>query len=769
MNDTHTRFRHFRVDTDIHGVATVTLDVQGRPLNVFDDEVLAELGQIVSLLETRGETAMVVFRSGKESGFLAGADVRAIRGLVSRQQVERVLMLGQQLFTRVEQLPMPTVAAIHGPCLGGGLEFALACDYRIARDNSSTQIGLPEIKLGLIPGWGGTQRLPRLIGGQAALDLILRGRSLDARETHQIGLADRAVSPLGWEGGIESFVADCLGGRLPRRGGLIAHCKRKLADNAVARRLACRIAFRRLAAQRRHYPAISAAIRAVAAADRRNLDGMAIERQQFLEVWDSPTSGHLIDLFLHREAARQPATWVPGQSRLAHDRPVRTLGVVGAGAMGAGIGQLAAHRGFRVTLLEVDEAAAEAGRERVGSLFRRLAQRKQWPPEQLETALRSVRFTCDTEDLEHCDLVVEAVIEDEPTKHEVFRRLQDAVQASAVLATNTSSLSVDSMASVTLRGEKVAGLHFFNPVHRMELVEVVRGGATDDETVAKLLGFVRALGKTPIVTSDSPGFLVNRVLFPYLGEAVMMLREGVDIAKIDREVRQFGMPMGPLELLDQVGIDVAWHVARSLRPVLAEAETVTDSLGILVDQQRLGKKSGYGFYRYRRGRRREAVVLPPEFPRQYRPASADRFVDDGMTLVQRRAIYPMLAEAVRCLEGRVVANAWAIDLGMVLGTGFAPHTGGPLHLIDQIGAANVLENLHRLAALYGPRYQPPGMLERVANDGSRFIHTPGRTGADGTRRPPTVSGDASASAADGAKSGPHDEPQQERSEGGTRR
>lgn len=768
MNETHTRFRHFRIATDVHGVVTVTLDVKGRPLNVFDDEVLTELGQIVSLLETRGETAMVVFRSGKESGFLAGADVRAIRGLDSREQVERVLMMGQQLFNRVERLPMPTVAAIHGPCLGGGLEFALACDFRIARDNSSTQIGLPEIKLGLIPGWGGTQRLPRLISGQAALDLILRGRSLDAREAHQIGLVDRAVSPLGWEGGIESFVADCLGGRLPRRGGLIANCKRKIADNTVARRLACRIAFRRLASQRRHYPAISAAIRAVIAADRRKLDGMAVERQEFLNVWDTATSGHLIDLFLHREAARQPATWVPGQSRVAHDRPIRTLGVVGAGAMGAGIGQLAAHRGFRVTLLEVNEAAANAGRERVESLFRRLAQRKQWPPEQLETALRSVRVTCETEELEHCDLVVEAVIEDEPTKHDVFRRLQDVVQASAVLATNTSSLSVDSMANVTLRAEKVAGLHFFNPVHRMELVEVVRGAATDDETVAKLLGFVRALGKTPIVTSDSPGFLVNRVLFPYLGEAVMMLREGVDIAKIDREVRQFGMPMGPLELLDQVGIDVAWHVARSLRPVLVDAEAVIEPLGILVDQQRLGKKSGYGFYRYRRGRRREPVVLPPEFPRHYRPASADRFVDDGMTLVQRRAIYPMLAEAVRCLEARVVANAWAIDLGMVLGTGFAPHTGGPLHLIDQIGAATVLDNLTRLAAFYGPRYEPPPMLKRVATDGSRFITAPQGSGTDGKGRPQAFPDDAPVAEAEHARSRPSDDPDDERPEGGNR-
>ena len=277
------------------------------------------------------------------------------------------------------------------------------------------------------------------------------------------------------------------------------------------------------------------------------------------------------------------------------------------------------------------------------------------------------------------------------------------------------------MADATRRREKVAGLHFFNPVHRMELVEVVRGAETDDATVARAVSFVRALGKTPVVTADAPGFLVNRILFPYLGEAVMMVRERVGVAKIDRQVRRFGMPMGPLELLDQVGLDVALHVARSLRAVLGEAAAVIDPLAVMTEHDRLGKKSGSGFYGYRHGKKRKPAELPKGFPLQYRPASSDRFVDDGLTLTQQRAVYPMLAEAARCLEQGVAEQPWAVDLAMVLGTGFAPHTGGPLHLIDAIGAEKVVENLDRLAAFYGDRFSPPVLLREMASERRRFF------------------------------------------------
>ncbi len=724
-----TKYEHFSMETDDRGVTTVKLDVRGRPMNVLDASVITELEQIVSWLALRDDAPLTVFRSGKESGFLAGADVKAIRAIDSAEQAEATLKRGQRLFDRVEQLPMPTLAVLHGPCLGGGLEFSLACDYRIARDNSSTQIGLPEIKLGLIPGWGGTQRLPRLIGCREALEMILQGRSLDAQQALRIGLIDEAVSPLGWESNVEALVDDCLAKRLTRRPMDRRVGRRWMDITAPGRQLLFWFVARRIASQSRHYPALAAAIRAVRAGFDRNTDGFACERQEFVRLLNTATSSNLIDLFLAREAARSLGTWVGESARVAHEHPIRTVGVVGAGAMGAGIGQLAAHRGFQTRLTEVDDAAAEAGQARIEGLFKRLAERKRWAPEQLETALQSVTVSTDPGDLVTCDLVIEAVVERESVKHDVFRRLDQSVQASAILATNTSSLSVDSMAAVTDRPEKFAGLHFFNPVHRMELVEVVRGENTDEETVAKLVGFVRALGKTPIVTSDSPGFLVNRILFPYLGEAVMMLREGVEPGTIDRQVRRFGMPMGPLELFDQVGLDVALHVARSLQSVLTDSGPVIDPLAVMAEHDRLGKKSGIGFYRYRRGKRQQPAALPPGFPRQYRPTSADRFVDDGMTVVQRRAVYPMLVEAVRCLEQGVVEHPWAIDLGMVLGTGFAPHTGGPLHLIDHIGPATVRENLRRLAVFYGSRFEPPAMLEEIADEEGCFFSDQPRAGS----------------------------------------
>ena len=724
MNDQkiNDQYEHFAVETDHRGVITVTLSVRDRPMNVFDAAVITELERIVDWLHTREDAVFAVFRSGKESGFLAGADVKAIRAIGSAEQADALVTRGQALFQRVERLPMPTLAVLHGPCLGGGLEFSLACTYRVARDNSSTQIGLPEIKLGLIPGWGGTQRLPRLIGCRAALDLILQGRSLDAREAFRLGLIDRTISPHGWDSEIDQFIDDCLSGQVAnsahhRRGGWL----RWIQDCWPMRQVMFEIVGRKIASRARHYPALSAAVRAVHGGYDRTSNGFESERREFVQLWNTPTSRNLIDLFLAREAARSLGTWVGDRGRVAHERPIRTLGVVGAGAMGAGIGQLAAARGFQVNLMEVDAAAAEAGRARVEKLFRRLALRKSWPAEQLEAALQSVAVSCDADDLTACDLVIEAVVEQESVKQDVFGRLDRSVQASAILATNTSSLSVDSMATATGRPEKVAGLHFFNPVHRMDLVEVVQGEMTDDETVARLVGFVRALGKTPIVTSDSPGFLVNRILFPYLGEAVMMLREGEDIQTIDQQVRRFGMPMGPLELLDQVGLDVALHVARSLRSVLADSGPVIDPLAVMAEHDRLGKKSGVGFYHYRRGVRRQPAALPSGFPRQFRPSSSDSFVEDGMTAIQRRAVYPMLTEAIRCLQQRVVRHAWAIDLGMVLGTGFAPHTGGPLHLVDKIGPATVLENLRRLTVFYGPRYQPPTLLEDLVESDGRFF------------------------------------------------
>ena len=717
MNSTN--YNCFDVKIDSRNVAFVTLDVPGRPLNVLDRQAMQELRQIVEDFEANDAINLVVFRSGKESGFLAGADVASIAEINSPDEAMRLLEEGQQLFDRIDQLPMPTLAVIHGPCLGGGLEWSLACDHRIARDNSSTQIGLPEIKLGLIPGWGGTQRLPRLVGLTMGLSMILQGRPKNAKAAANIGLIDQAIAPETWDTDVDAFIEaiindrDSLPPRRPRRRSTWL-----LEFTALGRAIVFRSAKKRVASKSESFPALASAIRAVAAGYRRGIDGFRAEREEFAGLISTSTCRRLLELFFAREKARNTKTWSPKLSEVIHADPIRSIGVIGGGAMGAGIAQLAALRGFDVTLKEIDDETVDSARSRVSALLDHVADRKRWNRSQRESVSQRISFTAEKSELAKVDLVIEAIVEREDLKCAVFTELDRAVRPGAIFATNTSSLSVDRMAAVLKRPSDFAGLHFFNPVHRMELVEVVRGAKTSDQTIAKLVGLVRALGKTPVVTTDSPGFLVNRVLFPYLGEAILMIREGYDARKIDQEMKRFGMPMGPCELLDQVGLDVAAHVATSLSTTLVGVEPVIEQLSAMTGDGLLGVKSGQGFYQYAKGKRAEPTILPG--PINTEP-ELDDFVSDGLSPIARRLVYPMLAESIRCHQEKVVREPWAIDLAMVLGTGFAPHLGGPLHLVDAIGHQQVLQNQCRLRSVFGKRFAPPKSLFATADRGLKFF------------------------------------------------
>jgi 3-hydroxyacyl-CoA dehydrogenase/enoyl-CoA hydratase/3-hydroxybutyryl-CoA epimerase len=718
-------YRSFSVVTDNRGVTTVTLDVPDRPLNILNELVMSELDEIVHNLETRDKCKVVVFRSGKESGFLAGADVRAISQIDSPRQAGQLIDRGQRLFDRIEWLPVPTIAVIHGPCLGGGLEWALSCDYRIARDNSSTKIGFPEIKLGLMPGWGGTQRLPRLVGLTNALTLILQGKNLSALEAEKIGLIHRAIKPEDWDGEVEGIISQLLSGTvIPRRHTAGPLFQRLAEKTRLGRALIFSTAEKKIASKAKHYPALKAAIKAIRASYGLRPEGFLTERDEFIDLLATPTCRNLIEIFFAREMARNPRTWSQARDTLQED-PIRKVGVIGAGAMGAGIGQLAAQHGYDVVLKEVNADAAAAGQTRIDGLIDKLAKHKQMSLQERTTLADRIQVTTDDEHLKDVDLVIEAVVEKADVKQSVFASLDQITGSKTILASNTSSLSIADMAQATARPGLVAGLHFFNPVHKMELVEVVRARSTDDTSIQRLIGFVKSLGKTPVVTADERGFLVNRVLFPYLGEAVWMIAEGQNVEALDKQIRRFGMPMGPLELLDQVGLDVALHVARSLESVLVDVQPVVDQLALMVNDQRLGTKSESGFYRYQKGRRNGAG----DFPRTKltAPSAAavedrdDKFVKDGLTLVQRRLIYPLLAESIRCKQQAIVQESWAIDLAMVLGTGFAPHLGGPLHLVDKIGAHIVHANLKQLQSIYGDRFRVPELLDEMAENRLSFF------------------------------------------------
>ncbi|MEJ5276205.1 MAG: 3-hydroxyacyl-CoA dehydrogenase NAD-binding domain-containing protein [Thermogemmata sp.] len=709
-------WEHLRWERDEREVEVVTFDVSGSPVNIFTEGLFAELRSLVERWE-RSLPRAVVFRSGKASGFLAGADVKQIQRLQTEEEVEAVLRAGQDLFTRLERLTCPTLAAIHGPCLGGGLEFALACRIRIARDDPSTRLGLPEVQLGLIPGWGGTQRLPRLIGWRRAVTMILEGSTLHARKAWEAGLVDAVYPPESWEAGIESFLADRL------RGLPVPYPRRSLTDRLVDGTWAGRWwllvqARKRLGIKAEHYPALLASLRAIEAGMRGGVEqGYAAEREEFRRVVFTPQSRRLIELFFAREKARKASTWVRAAVR---PRAFQKAVVVGGGVMGSGIAQLLAVNGLSVVIKEIQPDLAAAARQRVEELTRAAVSKGVLPAAEAEAALQRLTATAEWGPAAGADLAIEAVVEKEEVKREVFRQLAEQLGAEAVLVSNTSALSITRLAEAVDQPPRVAGLHFFNPVHKMPLVEVVRTPFTSEEAIAALVELVRKVGKVPVVVNDSPGFVVNRILFPYLDEAVRLLREGIAAEAIDRAAVRFGMPMGPLELLDQIGVDIAADVSRTFAALAAEPSPTPEYFAAMVADGALGKKSGRGFYRYD-GEKKKGVSPWGQVRGGEAVASvSDEEVENGLSELQQRLIYPMINEAARCLESGVAEEAWIIDLAMVLGTGFAPFRGGPLHTADALGIPRVVRELDVLQRRFGPRFTPAALLRMLASEERDF-------------------------------------------------
>jgi 3-hydroxyacyl-CoA dehydrogenase/enoyl-CoA hydratase/3-hydroxybutyryl-CoA epimerase len=718
--------RHFRLDDGGDGVTVVTLDVAGRSMNVFDEPVIRELAAVLDRLEAQPGLKAVVFRSGKPSGFLAGADVKKIASIGTPEEATEIIAAGQTLFNRIEALPVPTLAAIHGPCLGGGLEFALACRHRIARDDASTRLGLPETQLGLLPAWGGTQRLPQRVGLIPALGMILRGEKLTPGKAFKLGLVDRTAAPAAFEEAVRQAAAELAesGTLKPTRPPKLSFVARLVNHTRPGRWLALEGTKRRIARSARHYPALAEALEAIRRGVQHSREeGLRSEREAFARLLFTPTCRSLLGLFFQREKARSVGSWLGEDARGGDEKPIERVGVIGAGAMGAGIAQLAAYQGLSVVLKDVEQSALDAGMAKIGGLFNEAVQSRRLRPDEAAARGGAITPTLDWSAFADVDLAVEAVVEREDVKRQVFADLEANTRPDALLATNTSSLSVARMAGAVADPARVAGLHFFNPVHRMELVEVVRAPATSDRTIAALLRLVKKLGKTPVVVADSPGFLVNRILFPYLAEAVRMNGEGVGAEAIDRTMRRFGMPMGPLELLDHVGIDVAAHVARSMTGVLAESAPTAERLAAMVGRGDTGKKSGRGFYHYKNGQRGKPVV--PDGA-----AASPTLLDPDV--IERRLVLALVNEAARCLEEHVAHEAWVVDLAMVLGTGFPPFRGGPLRLADERGIAQVLADLTALEQEHGERFAPCERLRRMADDGQSFY-------TDRTSKAPAVS------------------------------
>ena len=706
-----------RVDRPEAGLAVVVLDPPHRRIAVFDQPLLADLDAALDELEADGGLRGVVLTGREPTSFSAGADIDALAAITDPELGRALAAVGQEVFERLARLPARTVAAVGGPVPGGAYEICLACDLIVAADHPSTRIGLPETRLGILPGWGGCQRLPRRIGVPRALDAILSGRLLPPIPAKRRGLIDRITPPEY----LLRVACDIAMGRTRAR----AHSRGRAAwlvdRNPLAIALIRRSASKALRTRTRgRYPAPERALELVCAAPTRPLKrGLAEEARALGELAVSPECKHLVSIFRLSEEARK-ADRLEGSERA---RGFARVGVVGGGVMGGAIAGLAAERGMEARLADLEQRALDEAvlqhRERQSErLKRRRVQRHE-----ADAALDRLETTRDAIGFGRCELLLEAIVEELEVKRRVLARFAELLPPQAVIATNTSSLSVGAISEDLPDPSRVVGVHFFNPVARMPLVEIVPGPATSEEVVARAARFALDLGKTPVIVRDAPGFLVNRLLGPYLDEAGCLLAEGVPPSRIDELALRFGMPMGPLELLDEIGFDVAARAGRSLHEALGERMRPQEVLERMIEAGFLGKKNGRGFYEGSGRKRRLREDLASHLPRSGEVGAQldDREVIDRMILA-------MLAEAARCLEEEVVRGAGQLDLASVLGMGFPPFRGGILSHADSLGAKNLVRRLEELAARPhvarrpgGPeRFRPAELLQRLAGSGGRL-------------------------------------------------
>jgi 3-hydroxyacyl-CoA dehydrogenase/enoyl-CoA hydratase/3-hydroxybutyryl-CoA epimerase len=715
---------HFRLERPSDQFAMLVLDVAGKSVNVFNQQVLSDLEAAIEELAGDPAVRLLGIRSARPSKPIAGADLEAFTRIQDPAEVRSLSALGQRVFDKLSLLPAISIIVVQGPCLGGGLEFALACDYRLVIDHPGTQIGLPEVELGLIPGWGGTQRLPRRVGVERALQVILEGKRLNAREAFRWRLADAIA------GSDEADQAEALrrlGQRVLKRGKhfagrlpLVTWRQRLLESTSPGRSFLLRAVERILRKKvPDDMPAPAEALEAVRIGLRQGMQaGLERERQANARLMTTEACRNLVGLFFERERARKlPASLEAGS------KPIRRIGIVGAGTMGAGIAQLAALRGFEVVVQEVNDAALADGMDRIGGLFAKAVERRLLPAAEAEQKSAAIGRTTSWEGFGNLDLVVEAVIEELPLKQKVFQQLEQHTRSDAVLATNTSSLLVGHIQEGLQHPERVAGLHFFNPVHKMPLVEVIEASATDERTRACCLQWAAALGKTPVAVKDSPGFVVNRILMPYLDEAVRLAAEGIPIYRIDEAMRRFGMPMGPIELLDQVGLDVAAHIGRAMRPLFGSRFPPHTVFERMQEAGWLGQKSGTGFYVYT-GKKKEpnlgiSDLLEAETKEQTGGITEALPPAVQVQEARERLVLLMVNEAAACLGEGLAADGLTIDLAMVLGTGWAPHRGGPLHYADQ-KLPQADRKLEDMARRLGPRFEPCDELRRRYRTGEPF-------------------------------------------------
>ncbi len=663
-------YANWRLERDDAGICWLCIDKADGSANVLSEPVLRELDEILGELGPEPPTGLVIY-SGKESGFIMGADINEFTTIESADKAFELVRLGQEMINRLAALDCPTVAVIDGFALGGGLELALACDYRIAMPNRKSVIGLPEVQLGLHPGFGGTVRSVQIMGVRAAMPLMLTGKPIRVDKAKRQGLVDRITSTEKWRDEARNMVKS-------RPQHLRAPFVDRLLNLAPLRPFVARMLRAQVRSKARpdHYPAPYAIIDLWSRHGASPATGYEAEARSFADLMVTDTSRNLVRVFFLQNRLK-------GQG----GKPPRKIGkvhVIGAGVMGGDIAAWCALRGLDVTLQDREEQYVAPALERAERLFEKRIR----DAEERSAAKSRLRPDVPGDGVAGADLIIEAIFEDLDAKQALYRKVGETMRSDAILATNTSSIRLEELRTVVERPRRFIGLHFFNPVAQLPLVEVIRCEDTEQDALDEGFAFVKAIGKYPLECMSAPGFVVNRLLAPYMAEAMHLLEAGVPLASIDRAAEDFGMPMGPVELVDSVGIDVALHVSKVLGA--AFGRPVPARLGEMVERGDKGRKSGQGFYRWEDGK---AIKPPPGDA----PVPGD-LID--------RLILPMVNEAVACLDEGVVADADLLDAGVIFGTGFAPFRGGPLQYARQRGVDDVVAKLEGLAAAHGDRYAP---------------------------------------------------------------
>ena len=693
-------------------IGVITMDIAGESMNVLKAAFADEIQQLLVEIKSNSQLKGLVFISGKPDSFIAGADITMLDGCKTAAEAEEIGRMGQQMFAQLEQLPIPLVAAIHGPCLGGGLELALACHARVASSDNKTVLGLPEVQLGLLPGSGGTQRLPRLVGVQKALDMILTGKQLRAVQAKKAGLVDEVVpnSIL-----LEAAVKRALKGK-PQREPVKLNLVGKLLERTPFGRnvLFGQAEKQTLKKTQGNYPAPLKILQVIKTGIENGMQaGLAAEAKAFGELCMTPESAALRSLFF-------ATTQMKKESGAGDAKPlkVRKAAVLGGGLMGGGIANVTATKGgIAVRLKDINQQGIANALKYSYSLLEKKLKRRFISKAELQKQMSLITGTTDYSGFHDVDIVVEAVFEDLALKQQMVADIEQHCTEHTVFASNTSSLPIAKIAAKASRPENVIGLHYFSPVDKMPLVEVIAHDKTSAQTIATTVAFARKQGKTPIVVKDGAGFYVNRILALYMNEAAAMLLEGEPVEKLDKALVKFGFPVGPVTLLDEVGIDVGAKISPILASELGERFTAPAAFDKLLSDGRKGKKSEKGFYLYGKNSKKGKKQVDESVYTVLGVTPAPRLNSEE---ISSRCMVQMLNEAVRCLEEGIIASARDGDIGAIFGIGFPPFLGGPFRYIDQMGAAALVAQLRNLESRFGSRFTPAALLLQMAEQQQKF-------------------------------------------------